>query len=137
VVRPCRRESRARDDASTIRQPLANSADVTSLLFVAAIVAAVAAMALKKKKTREKEATAVAEALDRPGATIEKAIYIRSFTEMDEHLHGRFCACGGIQELRGEGSHDEVGRRYRFARLLCLECEEFNIVFFETTDLVQ
>ncbi|MFP6665505.1 MAG: hypothetical protein VCC00_15035 [Deltaproteobacteria bacterium] len=110
---------------------------MTSLLFVAAIVAAIAAMALKKKRTKEQAVKAVETALARPGATIENAIYIRTFTEMDEHLHGRFCVCGGIQELRGEGSRDEAGRRYRFARLLCLECEEFNIVYFETTDLVQ
>jgi hypothetical protein len=110
---------------------------VTSLLFVAAIVAAVAAMALKKKKVKEQKTVAAAEALARPGATIENAIYIRSFAEMDEHMHGRFCICGGLQELRGEGSRDEGARRYRFARLLCLECEEFNTVYFETTDLVQ
>ena len=106
---------------------------MTSLLFVAAIVAAVVAMGLKRRRRREH----AEEASQRPGATLENAIYIRSFTEMDDHLHGRFCDCGGFQELRGEGSKEDAGRRYRFARMLCHECEEFNLVWFETTDLVQ
>lgn len=104
-----------------------------NLLFVAAIAAAIIAMGWKRRQ----KAVAQEEALGRAGASLENAIYIRSYDEMDEHLRGRFCHCGGFQELRGEGSREEGGHRYRTARLLCHECEEYSVVYFDTTDLLQ
>ena len=106
---------------------------VINLLFVAAIAAAIVAMGWKRRQ----KSVAQEEALGRAGASLENAIYIRSYDEMDDHLRGRFCHCGGFQELRGEGSREEGGHRYRTARLLCHECEEYSVVYFDTTDLLQ
>lgn len=106
---------------------------MTTILFVAAIVAALAAMGYRRyQRARREEA-----ARHRPGASLEDPIYIRSFSEMDEHIRKRWCACGGFLELKGEGTREQDGRRYRVARLECHECEETSEVFFETTDLLQ
>ena len=118
---------------STITPPRGSGAHVINLLFVAAIAAAILAMGWKRRQ----KSAAKEEALERVGATLENAIYIRSYDEMDDHLRGRFCHCGGYQEPRGEGSREEDGRRYRTARLLCHECEAYSVVYFETTDLLQ
>jgi len=105
---------------------------VIELLFVAAIVAAVTAMALRRRRrTRLRKA-----ALTRAGASPDLAIAIRSYVEMDEHLAGRWCWCGGFLERTGEGTRDVAGRRYRVARMCCQECEAVDEVFFDTTDLL-
>ena len=68
---------------------------------------------------------------------MENAIYIRSFTEMDEEVRRRWCSCGGFLELEGEGTREDGGKRFRVARMRCHECEEAADVFFDTTDLLQ
>jgi hypothetical protein len=105
---------------------------VTHLLFVAAIVAAVTAVFLRRRRRSRLRAAA----RTRAGATPELAIPIRSFADMDEHLSKRWCFCGGYLERRGEGSRDVDGRRFRVARLECQECEAVDEVFFDTTDLL-
>jgi hypothetical protein len=103
------------------------------LLLAAAIVAAVGAMALgRARRARLRRA-----ARTRPGASPEHAIFIRSYTEMDEHLARRWCSCGGYLERTGEGTRETGGRRFRVARLACQECEQVEEVFFDTTDLLQ
>lgn len=104
----------------------------THLLLVGAIVAAVTAFLLRRRRRRRLRAAA----LLRAGATPERAIYIRSFADMDGHLARRWCHCGGYLERRGEGSRDVDGRRFRVARLECQECEAVEEVFFDTTDLL-
>jgi hypothetical protein len=105
---------------------------VTHLLFVAVIVAAVTAMALRRRR-RNRLRAAVRR---RDGATLELAIHIRSFADMDAHLTRRWCHCGGYLERRGEGSREEHGRRFRVARLECQECESVEEVYFDTSDLL-
>ncbi len=105
---------------------------VTHLLFVAAIVAAVAAMALRRRRRSRLRAAA----RTRAGATLDLAIHIRSFADMDGHLSRRWCHCGGYLERRGEGPREEQGRRFRVARLECQECESVEEVYFDTTDLL-
>jgi hypothetical protein len=106
---------------------------MTTLLLVAALIAALAAVSWRRhKKSRLQRA-----ALERPGASYEQAIYIRSFGEMDDHIRRRWCSCGGFLELDGEGTRERDGRRYRVARMRCHECDEAAEVFFDTTDLLQ
>jgi hypothetical protein len=101
-------------------------------LFTVAIVAAVVAVGMRRlRRTRLRRA-----ARTRPGATAERAIYIRSYGEMDDHLRERWCACGGYLERTGEGTRDSGGRRFRVARLTCQECETVAEVFFDTTDVL-
>ena len=64
------------------------------------------------------------------------AIAIDSYLDMDEHLAGRWCVCGGYLERLGEGSRAVGDRRYRIARLRCQECDELDEVFFDTTDVL-
>jgi hypothetical protein len=105
---------------------------VTSILFTLAILAAVVAVGVRRmRRTRLRRA-----AETRPGSSLERAIYIRSYGDMDEHLAGRWCVCGGYLERTGEGTRDSGGRRYRIARLACQECEALAEVFFDTTDVL-
>jgi hypothetical protein len=105
---------------------------ITQLLFVAVIVAAVVAMGMR----RWRRASLRRAAASLPGASSEQAIYVRSFTEIDDHLAERWCPCGGYLERTGEGSRDSGGRRLRIARLACQECERITEVFFDTTDVL-
>ena len=107
---------------------------MTSLLFTLAIVAAVAAVGYRRlRRSRERAAAARA-----PGASAANAIAIRSFDDMDSVLARLDCvACRGFLDRTGEGSRSVGDRRYRIARLRCLECDEEREVFFDTTDLLQ
>ncbi|MFN8546102.1 MAG: hypothetical protein U0807_18125 [Candidatus Binatia bacterium] len=104
---------------------------IVQLLFVAAILAAVTAMGLRRRRrTRLRRA-----ARTRLGSSPERAIAIQSYTEMDEHLGRRWCSCGGYLERTGEGSRALADRRYRVAQLRCQECETLEEVFFDTTEM--
>ncbi len=105
---------------------------MTVVLFTLAIVAAVIAVGMKRRRRSQLRQAAA----ERPGASVDRAIFIRSYTEMEEHLSGRWCHCGGFLERRGEGSRDAGGRRYRVARLACQECEAVAEVYFDTTDVL-
>ncbi len=104
-----------------------------TLLLVPVLVAAVVTLALRRRRrTRLRLAAAT-----RPGASIDRAIPIRSYTEMDDHLEHRWCGwCGGYLERMGEGTRAGDGRRYRITRLRCQECERIEEVFFDTTDVL-
>ena len=105
---------------------------IIELLFVAAIVAAVTAVGVR----RWRRAALRRAAAQQPGASEERAIYVRSYTEMDDHLAQRWCTCGGYLERSGEGSREASGRRLRIARLACQECERTTEVYFDTTDVL-
>jgi hypothetical protein len=105
---------------------------VITIVFVAAIVTALASLGARRwRRTRLARA-----ARTRAGASVELAIHIRSYAEMDGHLSGRWCACGGYLERLGEGTREVSGRRLRVARLRCQECERVDEVFFDTTELL-
>jgi len=101
------------------------------LIGTAVLVAVMAVGARRVHRWRLDRADAMRE-----GSSAERAIYIRSFTEMDDHLAGMWCRCGGYLTRRGEGSREAHGRRFRVARLTCQECERSREVYFDTTDLV-
>jgi len=103
-----------------------------TLLMTAAIVAAVIAFA-RRRRRRSALRRAAAE---REGASVERAIAVRSFTEIDDHVGRRWCHCGGYLERTGEGTRQTDGRRFRVVRLRCQECEDPAEVFFDTTDVL-
>jgi hypothetical protein len=105
---------------------------MVQLLLVAALLAAVAAMGRRRFRRRRLRLAAGTRA----GATLENAIVVRRFDEIDEHLSARWCHCGGYLERCGEGTRETGGRRYRTARLQCQECEADAVVFFDTTDVL-
>jgi hypothetical protein len=107
-------------------------APTVQILFTLAILAAVTAVGMRRmRRTRLRRAAA-----NRPGASPEQAIYIRSYGDIDAHLAARWCFCGGYLERTGEGTREIGGRRFRVARLACQECEAVEEVFFDTTDVL-
>jgi hypothetical protein len=106
---------------------------MTRLLLAAAILAALISFG-RRRYTRGRLRRA---ARDRSGASWERAIHLRSYTQMDEHIAGRWCHCGGYLERTGEGTREVGDRRYRIARLRCQECEAPHSVFFDVTDVLQ
>jgi hypothetical protein len=105
---------------------------MTTLLFVAAITAA--ALSIGYRRWRRVRLRRVARR--RFGASVDLAIQIRSYTEIDRHLVGRWCHCGGQLERAGEGTREQGERRYRVAALRCQECEDRQQVFFDVTDVL-
>jgi hypothetical protein len=105
---------------------------VTSLLLVAALVAAMAAMAMRRAaRGRARRALRAG-----PGSSAARAIAIRGWDDMASWLRPRPCPCGARLALAGEGSRAVDGRRYRVARLVCDECDEAVEVFFDTTGVL-
>ena len=104
-----------------------------AFLFVLAIAAAGFGFGLRRWRKRQTRLVAAAQ----PGATPDDAIPIHSFTQMDLYLERRQCPCGAALRSTGEGSRELDGRRYRVALLTCPACEEEQLVFFDTTDLLQ
>ena len=102
------------------------------LLLVAALLVALAAMARRSYRRRR----LLRAAVHRAGASLENAIAVQRFDEIDVHLRARWCHCGGYLERCGEGTREVGGRRYRTARLQCQECEADAVVFFDTTDVL-
>ena len=71
-----------------------------------------------------------------PGTSMESAISVRSFEEIDRAVAARRCGCGEALRSTGEGARQHGLRRLRFARLACDECEEEHVLFFDVSDLV-
>jgi hypothetical protein len=104
---------------------------VIGILLALALVAALVATGLRRGRRVARERVAARA----PGASIERAIPIESFADMDAVLRRRRCPCGGSYALQGEGTRDAGGRRYRVARLECRSCESTTAVFFDVTAL--
>jgi len=98
---------------------------------VALVAALVAVGARRYRRLRLDRADA-----RRSGSTLESAIYVRSFTEIDTHLSTVWCRCGGYLGRLGEGSRAHGERRYRVARLECYECDRVREIYFDTTDIL-
>jgi hypothetical protein len=105
---------------------------MVQLLLVAVLLAAIARVGARRwRRQRLRRAAAT-----RAGSSPAAAVVVRRYDEIDEHLRGRWCHCGGHLERCGEGARDEAGRRYRTAWMRCQECETESVVFFDTTDVL-
>jgi hypothetical protein len=102
------------------------------LLLVAALLAAIVVMAGRRHRRRRLRRAAATRA----GSSLDTAIVVQRFDEIDAHLRARWCHCGGYLERCGEGTREVGGRRYRTARLHCQECDADALVFFDTTDVL-
>jgi hypothetical protein len=71
----------------------------------------------------------------RPGATIDRAIPVSRFDDIEVEVFARRCACGTRVRAAGEGSQQQGERRYRVVHVVCPECEREDRVFFDVTQV--
>jgi hypothetical protein len=71
-----------------------------------------------------------------PGSSLDEAIAVRSFDQIDSVVAARRCACGQRLRATGEGTRARGPRRYRLTRLACDDCEEETVLFFDVSELV-
>jgi hypothetical protein len=71
-----------------------------------------------------------------PGSTMERAIPVRSFDEIDRIVAARRCGCGRPLRPTGEGARQLGPQRFRLTRLACDDCEEEMVIYFDVTELV-
>lgn len=71
-----------------------------------------------------------------PGSSIERAIAVRSFDDIDGVVRTRRCGCGRRLRTTGEGARQVGMRRFRLTRLACDDCEEETVVFFDVSEVM-
>ncbi|GBD27131.1 hypothetical protein HRbin30_02475 [bacterium HR30] len=98
-----------------------------SILFTLAIVVALVAVAARRWQERRARR-------QRPGATIERAVVVGRFDEIDVTLERYRCPrCGEPVQRMGEFSRNVGARRFRVARVLCRGCGHEERVHFDVT----
>ncbi len=91
------------------------------------ILAAIAAVAILVRSTRERRAAAA-----KPGGSAASAIPVSQFGVMDAVVAEQRCSCRGRFALRGEGPVG-TGGRIRRALVECRECGRERSLFFDLT----
>ena len=104
---------------------------MTGLVFAAIIVVAAGTWISRGVRTR----AARARSRSGPGSSLDLAIAVRSFDEIDATLGVRRCHCGARLRATGEGTRQVGSHRYRFARLACDDCEEETVLHFDVSDV--
>ena len=98
-------------------------------LLSVALLAALAASGWRVlRRARFRRALA---ALD--GGSRSTAIAVEAFSEIEDHLRGRECPCGGLLANLGERSEKGEQRFLRVVRVECRRCEELAEVWFDAT----
>lgn len=103
-----------------------------SLLFALVVLLAATTWMVRRRRARTRRRRMTTG----PGSSIERAIAVRSFDDIDAVVAARHCACGERLRSTGEGARQAGMHRFRFTRLACDECEEETVLFFDVTDLV-
>jgi hypothetical protein len=70
-----------------------------------------------------------------PGTSLTSAIGVHSFDEIDRTVAARRCHCESRLRTVGEGTREVGERRYRFARLVCDDCEENFVLYFDVSEV--
>ncbi len=91
-----------------------------------AVLAAVAAVGWRRWQSRREETT-------RPGASLRRAIRVRSFEQIDRIACRRRCRCGDPLHATGEGSSQLGDRRFRVLTLECSGCGKERRLYFDVT----
>ena len=71
-----------------------------------------------------------------PGTSMERAIPVRSFDDIDSFVRAQRCGCGRRLRTTGEGTRQSGPQRFRLTRLACDDCEEETVLFFDVSELV-
>ena len=105
---------------------------VTAILFAIVVLVASGAWLLRgvrARRARRRHASG-------PGTSLESAIPVRSFEQIDDAVRMRRCHCGERLRLRGEGGRQGGTQRYRVVRLACDECEEDSLLYFDVSEVL-
>jgi len=105
---------------------------MTGLLFASIVLIAAGVWLARGVRAR----AARAHSRSGPGSSLETAIAVRSFDEIDTTVRTRRCHCGGRLRATGEGARQAGDHRYRFVRLACDECEEETVLYFNVSDVL-
>jgi len=97
----------------------------TTVVIVAAATWIVRGMRARAVRTRARSG---------PGTSLAQAIPVRTFDQIDHTLARRHCHCGADLRVTGEGSRTDTDRRYRLARLVCDECEDEIVLYFDVSE---
>lgn len=68
-----------------------------------------------------------------PGGSRATALEVEAFSEIEEDLGRRQCACGGRLASHGERSENDGERILRVVAIECGRCEERGHVWFDAT----
>ncbi|TMA79066.1 MAG: hypothetical protein E6J72_12305 [Deltaproteobacteria bacterium] len=102
------------------------------LLFAVVVLLAATVWVVRGWRTRGRRRLAATG----PGSTMERAIPVRSFDEIDRIVAARRCGCGRPLRSTGEGARQLGAQRFRLTRLACDDCEEETVIYFDVTELV-
>ncbi len=105
---------------------------LTALLFASVALLASAVWLVRGwrvRAARRRHATG-------PGSSLDSAIPVRSFEQIDVAVAARRCHCGTRLRTSGEGARQDGERRYRVARLACDECEEVSELYFDVSEIL-
>ena len=105
---------------------------MTGLFFAAVVLLAAGtwvARGLRARAARERVRHG-------PGTALTTAIGVRSFDEIDCTVAARRCHCDARLRTVGEGTREVGERRYRFARLVCDDCEENFVLYFDVSEVL-
>jgi hypothetical protein len=104
---------------------------VTALLFAAVVLVAATVWVMRGVRTRRARAS-----LRRgPGTSLEDALPVTSFEQIDRMVAARRCHCGAGVHTVGEGTRAAGDRRFRYTRLECDTCEDEHWLFFDVTTI--
>lgn len=104
---------------------------MTGLLFASVVLITAVVWVLRGMRQRQ----ARAATRTGPGTSIEQAVPVRSFEDIDRTVSTRRCQCGAGVHIVGEGTREAGDRRFRYTRLACDACEDEQLLFFDVTSI--
>jgi hypothetical protein len=104
---------------------------VTGLLFAVVVLVAATVWVLRGARTRQ----ARSRSRRGPGTSLEDALPVASFEDIDRAVAARRCHCGAGVHTIGEGTRAAGDRRFRYTRLECDACEDEQLLFFDVTTI--
>jgi hypothetical protein len=104
---------------------------MTGLLFASVVLITAVVWVMRGMRRRQ----ARADMRTGPGTSIEHAVPVRSFEDIDRTVATRRCHCGAGVHTIGEGTREAGDQRFRYTRLECDACEDEQLLFFNVTTI--